>query len=86
MSRGLQIVEKPMGFFDKAAVPLPREVNSRSRAAFNLPFFEKPFKNKDLFHIYSANRSAEKNRLSKKDFFDSLKAPALAGGLCSKKK
>ena len=51
---------------------MPREVNSRSRAAYYCLVFKINFKNKDLLHIFSANLSAEKIRLSKMDFFDSL--------------
>ena len=46
---------------------------------FNYPYFEKYFKNKDFSHIFSANRNAEKIKLSKKDFFDSLNSGLASG-------
>jgi hypothetical protein len=57
-----------MGFTISQRCPLPREVNSRSRAHPICLIFERDFKNKDLSHIFSAVRSAEKISLPKKFF------------------
>ncbi|HWQ51227.1 MAG TPA: hypothetical protein VN369_05415, partial [Terriglobales bacterium] len=58
------------------AVPFPREVNSRSRAAFNCLIFEKDSKIRILTHFPGHSDWPGKSSYQKIAFLDNLKGPS----------